>query len=240
MSCTLHAVWRQQRIEVAEFRGRLVDGQRYDAPPNGRRKDLPVPLGLDPHSPPDLHGCGNSPCSQGRVIVLPEPQYAPTIHLQGFVYPLVSSAIACKLRRPVRAVSLRLGAMHFTAMPETSIEKHRYPHARKHHIRPHTNPGCDDPPIYEVPQAERVKRASQQEFRRGIDPYVRTHGSPDRIATCLGRYWQGRNLDVLAALGASPAGRRGTRLFPGGLRDGPGPADTVHAGSLPLLHPAIL
>lgn len=67
-------------------------------------------------------------------LVLPRPDYDPTIPPQGQRHLSISLAIPCKLRNPV--VRIRLGScpMNGAAMPEASVDENRYPDSTENKV----------------------------------------------------------------------------------------------------------
>jgi hypothetical protein len=62
-------------------------------------------------------------CHLVYALVLPEPEYKPSVFSQYTTNQQVAIAIACKLGLPVISVDSRLRSMIGTAMPEAAIDK---------------------------------------------------------------------------------------------------------------------
>ncbi len=64
----------------------------------------------------------------------PYPEYAPSGFSQVLCDSTISFFVALQLRNPIRTVALRIVAMIWASMPETSINKHSEALANKYKI----------------------------------------------------------------------------------------------------------
>jgi hypothetical protein len=69
--------------------------------------------------------------------------------------------------------------MNWADVPEAPIYEHRYPLSRENDVRFNRDCAGREPPVLSKPQTVAMQSGTQRNFRRGINPAVTSHASPN-------------------------------------------------------------